>query len=513
MNKVILLFNTLKFLKFIQIYFRFYYFVRSKFRIIVGFKYQSRKTSKSHLLILKRSIFSYPSYFGKNKFQFLNIEHDFKTSINWDYMNYGKLWTYNLNYFEFLTQEDSYDFSEIIDDYITKQEEIKTGFEPFPMSLRGINWIKYLNYNKINNPKIDDTLYAQYYRLKDNLEYHLLGNHLLENAFSLLFAAYYFQDKVLYLKAKEILLNELEEQVLDDGGHFELSPMYHQIMLFRLLDVVNLVQNNKWKNDELLMFLIQKAELMLSWLENITYRNGDIPLVNDSTNGIAPSSKELFTYALSLNILSVKRPLSSSGYRKIVKENYEALVDVGSIGAAYIPGHVHSDTLSFEIYKNDKPFIVDTGLSTYQSNERRLIERSTSSHNTVEINGLNQTQVWGGFRVAKRANILYLEEKENYIRAAHDGYSKYNIIHSRVWKFREEEIVIVDSLNRKTNAISYLHFYPSISKREIEESISLNSQVYELLEYTYAKGFNTLTKAWRIKIKFNDTLEVKISIK
>ena len=84
------------------------------------------------------------------------------------------------------------------------------------------------------------------YILLDNLEYHLLGNHLLENGFSLLFGAYYFQDENLYKKAKEILEKELNEQILDDGAHFELSPMYHQLMLFRVLDCINLVKHNQW---------------------------------------------------------------------------------------------------------------------------------------------------------------------------------------------------------------------------------------------------------------------------
>ena len=66
----------------------------------------------------------------------------------------------------------------------------------------------------------------------DNIEYHILGNHLLENGFSLFFGAYYFQDEKFYVKAKKILTDELDEQILEDGAHFELSSMYHQIMLF-----------------------------------------------------------------------------------------------------------------------------------------------------------------------------------------------------------------------------------------------------------------------------------------
>ena len=512
MNKTILFFNTIRFLKARQIYYRVFYFLRKRVRRLSRFTYPSTKVSNPTTLTLNDSISNYPSYLGMNKFKFLNIEHDFEKNINWNHSEYGKLWTYNLNYFEYLNQNNSYDYIELIENFIDETEKIIVGYESFPIALRGINWIKYLTYNNIENQKINDSLYAQYSRLKDNLEYHLLGNHLLENAFSLLFAAYYFQDQILYVKAKKILLDELEEQILDDGAHFELSPMYHQIMLFRLLDVINLVKNNHWKNDELLTFLNQRAEIMLGWLENITYNNGDIPLLNDSTNEIAPKSEDIFKYAQSLNISMKRLNLNASGYRKVIKANYESIVDVGEIGADYIPGHAHSDTFNFEVYRNNKPFIVDTGLSTYETNERRMIERSTSSHNTVEVLGLNQTQVWGGFRVAKRANIIFLEEKNNYLKAKHNGYKAHNIVHERVWKFKENQIVILDELSKETKAIAFLHFHPSITKKVIVSCIEIDNENYEILEYDYAIGFNLTKKAWYLQMKFLNTLELKINL-
>ena len=66
--------------------------------------------------------------------------------------------------------------------------------------------------------------------------------------------------------------------------------MYHQIILFRLLDCINLIKLNKtWIVDDL--SFLKKASLMCTWLKHITYQNGDIPMVNDSTFKIAPSSK------------------------------------------------------------------------------------------------------------------------------------------------------------------------------------------------------------------------------
>jgi hypothetical protein len=512
MNKIIRLFNTIKYLKSKQIYFRLYYFIRNRYRKKSGFKYPTFENIKSSNLILEKSIPNYKSYFANNKFEFLNIEKEFDT-IDWNYNNYGKLWTYNITYFDFLNQEDiSKDEAiNLIYNFIEYESILKDAIEPFPISLRGINWIKFLSNNNIEDKKIDNILYKHYMILLDNLEYHLLGNHLLENGYSLLFAAYYFQDEKLYSKAKEILKSELKEQILKDGAHFELTPMYHQIMFFRLLDCVNLVKNNDLKNRELLVFLEDIASKMLSWLKNITFKNGKIPLLNDSAFSIAPISVTLFDYARRLNIKDINLALSQSGYRKKEKESYECIIDIGNIGPDYIPGHAHSDTFNFVVNYENKPFIVDTGLSTYETNQRRTSERNTSAHNTVEINGKDQSEVWGGFRVANRAKIIKIEEEIDTIKASHDGYKKDGVIHTRIWNFKEKKLIIKDELSKKANAIARLHFHPNITKENIIEKIICNNKII-FSTYDYAPKFNTLEKAIMIEISFEKNLELEIQL-
>jgi len=505
MKKFILLFNTIKYLKFKQIYFRVLYFLRKKYRIIVGFKYFYVKESNMTPLELKESIENLYSDVEDKTFTFLNLSKKFENKIDWNYKVYGKLWTYNLTYFEYL--KDKKDIF-LVYDFIDNIEDVKDGLEPFPVSLRAINWIKFLIKYQINDKKINDSLYAQYYILVDNVEYHLFGNHLLENGFSLLFGAYYFKDELLYTKAFEILKEELDEQILNDGGHFELSPMYHQIMLFRLLDCINLVKNSSWKNRELLDFLNIKAELMLGWLQNISYINGDIPLLNDSTNKIAPTSDELFAYANELKLESNNIILEESGYRKVLKERYECLVDIGNIGASYIPGHVHADTFNFELRVNDNPFIVDSGLSTYEINMMRFYERSTKAHNTIEIMGKDSSEVWGGFRVANRAEIISLEEKENFIKATHSGYKKYDILHTRSWKFKDDKVVVEDKLSKECRAIFRLHFHPDVTEKAIRQRIK--NLEYKIQKYTYADEFNKTQQALVLEIDFTKNLVVEI---
>ena len=186
MKTVLLYFITIIHLRPIQIYYRIFYKIRTLFKNIIGFKYPKFISTQSYLITLKSSIPSNKSYFSEeNRFQFLNQSQVFEPNkINWnDEQTFGKLWAYNLNYFEFLNQENISKTQGIalIREYM-KYPNLKTGLESYPTSLRNINWIKFLSKFQIQDPEIDGFLMTQYVRLLDNIEYHLMGNHLLENA-------------------------------------------------------------------------------------------------------------------------------------------------------------------------------------------------------------------------------------------------------------------------------------------------------------------------------------------
>lgn len=524
-NRVKLILNTVKYLKFEQVAYRVLYSLRSQF---VTKEYSKQLKDSYEPIIWNNTIVKATCYESNLTFNFLNISHVFSDGIDWNLYEYGKLWTYNLNYFDFLNQSriDKTEALELIFEFIDRDAEIKVGHEPYPTSLRLINWVKFLSKEKIEDSKINESVYNQYLRLLDNLEYHILGNHLLENAFSLLFGAYYLQDNHFYQKAYKIITEELNEQVLDDGGHFELSPMYHCIVLDRLLDCVQLVQKNSWKtDDDLLSFMLDKASEMLCWLNVVTFKNGHVPMVNDTAFSIAPTTKSINEYASCLGIQWIHKNLSRSGYRKFENDRYELFMDVGAVGPSYQPGHAHADSLSFVLYANRQPLIVDTGLSTYNIGEKRERERATESHNTVTINDENSSQVWAGFRVARRAKVTQLVEAENCIQATHDGYAKQGYLHTREYCYEKSQIQIKDSISKKTNnkAKAHFHFHSSVSEPIIRENnvyltnekVTLSfkdSHHITLTEYDLSEGFNKVVKAYKIIVTFDRILESTISL-
>ena len=91
-------------------------------------------------------------------------------------------------------------------------------------------------------------------------------------------------------------------------------------------------------------------------------------------------------------------------------------------------GHGHNDILSFELFLNKKPFIVDPGSYLYSGDfEAHDRFRSTRAHNGVEIDEKEISPFIGKFRIANRAkpfdvNVNTQRKHTIVIQASHAGY-------------------------------------------------------------------------------------------
>jgi hypothetical protein len=518
-HRLNLIFQTLRHVRPIQLYYQVYYRIKNKIeRPTIKETYKTRELPQ-----FTNGAKSIESYYPDGTFTFLNKARQF-SSIDWNFSEYGKLWTYNLNYFDFLQQEglSKEQGLELIQDFCSKSNSIKDGYEPYPISLRAINWVKFLSRYEIRDKKINQQLYNDLKRLTKQLEYHILANHLFENGFGLLFGAYYFRDEKLYRKAASIIRGHLKEQILSDGAHYELSPMYHNIILHRILDCYQLVSRNDWKESELTTDLKTTASKMMGWIMNMSFSNGDLPQVNDSTLEIAPKSDELFLYANELGIVASEIKLEDSGYRMYKKQDIELFIDVGQIAPSYQPGHSHADSLQILLQVGGNPIIVDTGISTYEKNDRRHTERSTSSHNTITVDNINSSEVWSGFRVGRRAEVRIHNESFDSITAEHNGYRNLGITHQRIIEKSLKGFKITDNVFGPTERKliqGHLHFHPECSLVISENSVIVNNIIklkfnqiesFAIQEYKFAQGFNLLRESKKLLYTLRGSCNLEI---
>ena len=73
--------------------------------------------------------------------------------------------------------------------------------------------------------------------------------------------------------------------------------------------------------------------------------------------------------------------------------------DVGKLAPDHLPPHAHADTLAVVAWFDGRPVLVDTGAYTYTGPERDAF-RGTAGHNTLELDGVDQCEFWGDFRLA-----------------------------------------------------------------------------------------------------------------
>ena len=181
-------------------------------------------------------------------FDFLNRRETIGFPPDWNATDLPRLWLYNLHYHEFLWQLDFEQSREVVMDWIANYPPgpSRVGWEAYPTSLRLTNWCTLFfgryRTGTLADEELRETLWASLCEQADHLqrkvEWHLLGNHLLENAIALTLAGSCFKHPVAeswFRKGREILERQLPEQILADGGHFERSPMYQSRILYALL--------------------------------------------------------------------------------------------------------------------------------------------------------------------------------------------------------------------------------------------------------------------------------------
>lgn len=420
-----------------------------------------------------------PSLLDAGRFCFLNETHGLRAGA-WDDPALPKLWRYNLHYFDDLNAQDADSrralHAALLAQWVRENPPAAgSGWEPYPTSLRIVNWVKWALAGNPLPAECVHSLAVQARHLARRLEFHLLGNHLFANAKALVSAGLFFAGEeadAWLARGMAILAREVPEQILADGGQFERSTMYHALALEDMLDLINLLRAagrplpDSWPGT---------AAAMIDWLAVMSHPDGGIALFNDAAFGIAPANDELRRYARVLGFdaagspSSRRRLLIDSGYVRAEAADAVLIMDVAPVGPDYLPGHAHADTLSFELSLFGQRVFANGGTSRYGLGPEREAERGTAAHNTVVVGGLDSSEVWAGFRVARRARPCGLtvsgDDAGTEVCCAHDGYTRLpgRPLHRRRWQLRPGSLCITDRVEGGCgSAVARYHLHPDV---------------------------------------------------
>lgn len=376
------------------------------------------------------------------------------------------------------------------------------------LSIRVINWVWVYNFCKGEllldekfMMKFIESICLHLKHIYSHLSrYSSANNHLIGEAAGLVIVATLFpfvSNKDKYInKGKKILFAELYKQVYDDGVDKEQAISYQAFVLdFYLLSFLAMeingqtVKTNYWS----------RIEKMCDFIAYTIDNNGNIPNIGDSDDGYVVKFSNIGYFNNYISILNTAavlfdRPdfikakkefdeksfwlLGPKGYEKFMSLSTNAvnnkysnvfdkggyaifqgdkekiIFDCGSLGYLSIAAHGHADALSLNINYNNKNLIIDPGTYAYHTqSEWRDYFRSTSAHNTITVDGKNQSVIGGNFMWLQKANVRildsYIGQKSNYISAEHDGYKRLRdpVSHKReILHIKNECCIARDSL-------------------------------------------------------------------
>jgi uncharacterized heparinase superfamily protein len=434
------------------------------------------------------------------------------TPVDWAAASLVELQAMNLHYMEYLEAIDDDTFGRVVADWIEQNPVGRPGswriaWNSFVVSLRTVVWMQQLSRRgrQLPPPLVSamcQSLAEQLRFLERHLELDIGGNHLIKNAKALLWGGSFFDGREAHgwrALGQSLLARELDEQVLADGMHYELSPAYHLQVFADLLESLPLAGSVH----ETLRSTMTR---MVRAVVDLTHPDGKPSLFNDGGLHMAYTPGECIAHARQMGIC-IPEPRScfafrEAGYFGLRSDTSYLLVDCGALGPDHLPAHGHGDALAFEWTLAGKRFVVDAGVLEYERGPWRDAARATASHNTVTLDDLDQSEFWAAFRVGRRARVRlerFDESGDGFrLTGSHDGYRSLagSPRHRRSFDARADRLQVDDEITGGAGqrARARLLLHPEVTVAQVPDGIVLHREGEAVA--VESSGAVTVEDAW-----------------
>lgn len=346
------------------------------------------------------------------------------------------------------------------------------GWHPHPLSKRIVAWLQILGAvqdtlpARSAMPRLIAALAQQVVHLINTLETDLAGNHYLSNLLALTWA-----DACLSPFLPTPLSSQLRvfseqywtqflRQTRPDGSHEENSPSYTVGVCQDAFETLVMTERAGRVIPEEAQ---ERLIAVFSHLMQLLRPDGQLPLLNDTLQNEPLPAQELLAagatyfqrpdwkyviknvnlaytcwlfgregvnsfHELAIHPLVTLEPNPPACGYCVIRSGWGPLddyflLDCGALGPQHQMGHGHADSLNVEIFSHGQSIVCDPGVYHYMPGPWRDHFRSTAAHNTVEVDGLDSSEVWASFRVAKAANAACQQWLPGKLAGGyHDGY-------------------------------------------------------------------------------------------
>jgi len=347
------------------------------------------------------------------------------------------------------------------------------------------------------------------------------GNHYLTDAVGLVFLGAFFSDTPAgrtWLDAgRTIVIDEIFNQVSEDGVDFEQSTAYHRLVLEAFLTAYLLLERAGEPPPSSAWDLLRR---MCEFVAAYSLPDGSIPLVGDADDGriqqLGTQPINDHRYLLSTGAVvfgrgdlklaagrfheesfwllgtagaerydaietPIAEPRSSAfpdgGFYVLRSATDHIFIDCGEVGMRGRGGHGHNDVLSFTLVLDGLPLVTDCGAFVYTaSREWRNRFRSTEYHNVVQVDGeelnrfVSPEHLWTLHDDARPLDAAYrFGPRADWFAGSHSGYSRLPDpvgVRREIVLDREAHRAIVRDVLVSAARHEYrwrFHFHPSLS--------------------------------------------------
>ena len=291
-------------------------------------------------------------------------------------------------------------------------------------------------------------------------------------------------------KSSRRLLQELERQILPDGGHISRNP---DALIELLLDLLPLRQAFSSRNVAPPSALLNAIDRMMPMLR--FFRHGDGHFAH--FNGMGATHPDLLATVLAYDDAR-GAPLSAaphSGYQRVEAEGMVLLMDSGTPPPIALSQEAHAGCLSFELSSENQRIIVNCGIPGTSRETWRQVARATAAHSTVTLHdtsscrflesGALKQLIFGAPIIGGPKNVPVTREDRPdsvLLRASHDGYAdRFDVVHHRSLmltadgsRLEGEDRMEVGELSRVTEGGSdefavRFHLHPSVKASRLSD--------------------------------------------
>lgn len=301
-----------------------------------------------------------------------------------------------------------------------------------------------------------------------------------------------------------LLVDDLEEQILSDGGHVSRNPA---VLVDLLLDLLPLRQAFTHRRLPPPQELSNAVDRMLPMLRMMRHGDGALALFNGMSTTQFDHVAAVLAYDDTRAAPVEHAPYS--GYQRIQAEGSLLIVDTGPPPAAARSTDAHGGCLSFELSAGLQRLVVNCGAAPGYWPDLRRASRATAAHSTVTVADTSSCRFVamrgaGGADVVEIASgptEVSLDRKvtddEILLLASHDGYAQsFGLIHTRLlalarngaWLRGEDRVAPAAARRREPSPAPFairFHLHPSVRPTQnTDGSVELTASSGETWRFT-----------------------------